>query len=104
MGFLENRRRKAYARSMNWDMMAAVMLMGYELGEAEDEGITDEDEKGDRALKVRDTVLAEIGVERFTQALIDADYDLEADDKDAVLERAIETSGYRAARSRLFPS
>lgn len=104
MGFLENRRRQAHAKSMNWDMMGALMLMGYELGAAEDEGITDDEEKGDRAVKVRDAVLSEIGAERFTQALIDADYELDTDDKDAVLERAIETSGYRDARSRLFPS
>lgn len=40
----------------------------------------------------------------FTQALVAADFELETADKDAVIELAIETSGYRSARSRLFPS
>ncbi len=104
MGFLDNKRRQAHAKSMNWDMMAGVMLHGYELGMAEEEGIEDLDQQGDRALEVRDSVLDEIGYDHFVQALIDADYEMSTSNKDAVIEHAVQTSGYRSARKRLFPS
>lgn len=108
MGFLENRRRRAHAQSANWESMTAMMLFGVELVRAEEAGITDLDEQGERALQVREAVLDEIGgSDRFTEAFIDADFELRSSNRNAELEdsleRAMEATGYKAARSRLFP-
>ena len=108
MGFLEDRRRRAHGQSANWEMLAAIMLMAFEMDKAEREGISDNDEQAQRAMDVRDAVLDEVGGAQFTQALIDADYELRSRDKDAeledALERAVDASGYLSARKRLFPS
>jgi len=109
MGFLENRRRRTHAQSANWEVMTATMLFGVELVRAEEAGgITDHDEKFDRALQVREAVLDEIGgSDRFTETFIDADFELRSSNRDVELEdsleRAMEATGYKAARSRLFP-
>jgi len=107
MGFLENRRRRAHAQSANWELMTALMLAGVELVRAEEAGIT-ESEQLDRASQVRDAVLDEIGgSDRFTETFIDADFELRSSNRNAELEdsleRAMEATGYKAARSRLFP-
>ena len=92
-----------------------MMLLGYELELAAEEGFPDNDELVDRAALVRDTVLDAIGEDRFITAFIDADFDVrpafpdadaDADADaftDAVLEQALRVSGYTSARQRLFP-
>lgn len=49
-------------------------------------------------------MFAEIGEERFIRSLMDCDYEMHTEHKDAVVEAAIERSGYLAARERLFGS
>ena len=88
--------------------MTATMLFGAELVRAEEAGITDQGEQFDRALQVREAVLDEIGgSDRFTETFIDADFELRSSNRNAELEdsleRAMEATGYKAARSRLFP-
>jgi len=84
-------------------MLASMMLFGYELEQAEALGL-DHDAQGSRATKVRDKVLQAIGGEgQFVSALVGAYADLGTYDADVVLPRALVTSGYLEARSRLFP-
>lgn len=106
MGFLENRRRKAHRESVNWDLLVNLMVLGHELGLAEEDGITDNDAKGDRAARVRDAVTEVIDWDHLIEVFINTDYELSAQgkDKDAVTDRALEDSGYNAARRRLFGS
>lgn len=78
------------------------MVAGHELGMAEDEGL-EGDAKGDRMTEVRDAVMDEIGWERFTRVLIDTDFEMSTDDKDAVVDEALRRSGYNDVRARLFP-
>ena len=89
---------------MNWDFLALMMLMGHELLEAEKEGITDTKEQGRRAVDVRDAVLEIVGKRRFTQVLTDCAFDMETNDLETVLDRALEVSGYSETREQLFPS
>lgn len=103
MGFLEKRRRNAHARSMNWPMMAHLMLLGHEMALLEAEGVPNDDDLMRRATEKRDAVLEVISEERFTLALIAADFEMSTGDKDAVVARAVETSGYLAARRGMNP-
>jgi len=108
MGYLEQRRRRVHAQSANWEAMTALMLFADELERAKQAGL-DHDEKGNRAIEIRDVVLKDIGgKDRFTRALIDADFELRSSNRNAdlqdSLERAMDISGYTAARDRLFPA
>lgn len=104
MGFLERRRRKQHREAINWDLMAPMMLFARELALAEAEGLG-EDDRGDRANQVRDSVLASIGgIDAFIKTLVDTHFDMGASaELESAFERAIQSSGYVAARRRIFP-
>jgi hypothetical protein len=107
MGFLEQRRRRVHAQSLNWEMLTALMLVAYELERAEQAGVADNDKNLVRATEIRDVVLKDIGGS-VTRALIDADFESRSSNRNAdledSLERAMDISGYTAARNRLFPA
>jgi len=109
MGFLEQRRRRVHAQSLKWELLGALFLLGHELERAEQGDLADNDPELVRATEIRDIVLKDIGgSDRFTRALIDADFELRSSNKNAdledSLERARDISGYTAARNRLFPA
>lgn len=78
-----------------------MMIFGHELGIAENEGVPPA-EQGDRAGDVSDAVLDRIGRDHFIETMIAVDFEMNTSDKDAVLNRAFEESGYERVRAELF--
>lgn len=91
-----------HARSLNWRLLTNIMVTGHESILAEQAGVP-EDDQTEHALAIRDTVLEQLGEPRLIQAYIDCDYEMRTSDKDAVLDRALEVSGYNRVRAELFP-
>lgn len=119
MGFLRDRRdkreeqrRQQYAASANWPLIANLMLMGHELGLAEEAGLPDD---SDHPVMIRDAVLDRIGGwDHFIAVYIDCSYRAHAipksndrmpriRDLDELFEFILEESGYNRARAELFP-
>lgn len=96
--------KRATAESgVDWSMIVPVMLLGYELGEAEKMGVSEHAAKSDHAGHIWQTVADEVGFERIRRAFVDCDEAMQTDDKSAVAARARDQSGYTDARRRLFP-
>lgn len=104
MGLLDRWNRREHRSSINWEMATQMMVLGYELGLAERDGVLEHDAQVSRAGKVMDAVVEEIGWERLVQAFVEADYSMQTKDKSAVSDRALWESGYMAVRERLFPA
>lgn len=85
-GRSRNRKRREHAASLNWPLIANIMLVGYEIERAKEE--QPEVDQATRANGIIFEVLLRIGKEAFTQALIDADFRLKKSDKDIVLNEA----------------
>ncbi len=81
-----------------------MMLAGHESLVADIEAIEDSDEQNDRAMHICDAVGEELGWPHLIECFIDTDYEMNTRDEDAVTEQMAETSGYNAARERLFPA
>jgi hypothetical protein len=79
-----------------------MMVRGHELGAAKQAGFTGEDQ-GYRSMAVSDAVIEQIGEERLIAAFIDCNYEMHTEDKQGVIDRALEVSGYNEVRNRLFP-
>jgi hypothetical protein len=108
-GFQRSRResrreakRQKHRDETNWLDAAYWIVFNHEYDLADDEG-WDESVHEIRARTIRDEVLRQIGVDRFTEFLIVADFEMSKRNKEAVLDRALEESGYNSARQRLFP-
>jgi len=100
VGWAENRRRQQHASSVNWELLVLLMLGGHEGLLAERNGRPDDDlgVLSDR----RDAIVERVGgLDYVVQTVIDTDYAMQTNDKDAVLIRALEICGYTATRAKL---
>jgi hypothetical protein len=102
MGLLENQRRKRHELSLDWNELVMMMLLDHEIDMAERAGVP-EHVRTQSATRIRDAVVAEVGQPAIVRTFIDTDYEMRTPDKDAVVARALEASGYDAARRDLPP-
>ena len=102
MGLLENQRRKRHEISLDWNEVVMMMLLDHELDVAERAGVP-EHVRTQSATRIRDAVVADVGQPAIVRVFIDTDYEMRTPDKDAVVARALERSGYDAARRALPP-
>jgi hypothetical protein len=102
VGFLENQRKKRHETSVNWYELVTMMLLDHELELAAHEGVA-ENVQAHRAAQIRDAVVERVGRDRVVRAFIDCDYEMKTSDKDAVVLKALEVSGYDEVRRELPP-
>jgi hypothetical protein len=100
MGLLENQRRKRHELSLDWNELVMMMLLDHELDVAERDGVP-EHVRTQTATRIRDAVVARVGQPGIVRVFIDTDYEMRTPDKDAVVVRALVTSGYEDARRDL---
>jgi hypothetical protein len=102
MGLLENQRRKRHELSLDWNELVMMMLLDHELDMAERAGVP-EHVRTQSATRIRDAVVAKVGQPGIVRVFIDTDYEMRTPDKDAVVTRALQASGYDEARRDLPP-
>lgn len=92
-----------HATSLSWPIVLNIQLMGHELGEAEAIGVAAE-EQPHWSTNVVAAVRREIGELDLIRALILETAGAQGDAAfETAIERFFESSGYLAARKRLFP-